>query len=487
MRRNTTLAVGLSTVVLAAGVGWLAGRQVRSPAEVAARTAPPTASLITVPVEKTRLQSEVITRGTVGYGSPQVVSLPASALKTSSAIVTRAPERGASLAEGSVAMAVSGRPVLVLQGAVPAYRDLGPGVFGEDVHQLETALVRLGFDPGAVDGVYDRLTSAAVGSWYAAAGWAPLGPTEEQLQGVRSAQTDLFGAQESHLSALEGLNAARGALAAAEERVWAAQAALAPPPPAGTEQVAVGREVDAALAEADRAAEAVQLAQRRVALTAARAASNPLAELGDRLGVQVAADELLFFADLPVRTDDVKVKVGELVAGPVMTVTNSQLAVTGALTLDDARLVRKGATVAIQDRDLGVRASGTVTDVADTPGTHGAEPQRFYLGVTPTDLPVSLVGASVVLTITVLATGAEVLAVPVSALSVASDGSSRVEVQAQDRATRLVIVRPGLVANGLVEVTPVGSNLTPGELVVVGFAPGGAGTTPTSKGTTGAP
>jgi len=44
-----------------------------------------------------------------------------------------------------VAFTVSGRPALVLQGAVPAYRDITPGAVGDDVRQLQAALGRLGF------------------------------------------------------------------------------------------------------------------------------------------------------------------------------------------------------------------------------------------------------------------------------------------------------------------------------------------------------
>ncbi|MGH9285422.1 MAG: hypothetical protein ACRD0M_07075, partial [Acidimicrobiales bacterium] len=212
---------------------------------------------------------------------------------------------------------------------------------------------------------------------------------------------------------------------------------------------------------------------QRVGLITARAAMSPVGDLTARLGVQVAADELLFFPNLPVRVDDVKVRAGDPLSGPVMTVTNSQLAITGALSFDDAKLVRQGAAVAIQDRELGTRATGAVTEVAGTPGTNGVEPQRFYLGVTPTGTPGALVGATVTLTITVQSTEGDVLAVPVSALSVAADGTSRVEVQAADSTTRFVTVRPGLVAKGLVAVTPLLGNLHPGELVVVGTGPGG--------------
>src|SRR5207244_12654269 len=76
------------------------------------------------------------------------------------------------------------------------------------------------------------------------------------------------------------------------------------------------------------------------------------------------------------------------------------------------------------------RAAGTVSEIADTPGTKGVDPQRYYLGVTFTqNAPAALVGASVVLTITVSSTEGNVLTVPIGALSVAADGTSRVQVR----------------------------------------------------------
>lgn len=76
MRRNTTVGIGLAIVVLgSSGAGVAAGRQIRSPAEIAARTAPPVPSLIPVPVEKRTLSSDVVARGTVRYGAPRPVSL----------------------------------------------------------------------------------------------------------------------------------------------------------------------------------------------------------------------------------------------------------------------------------------------------------------------------------------------------------------------------------------------------------------------------
>src|SRR5688500_1466740 len=91
IRKNRALAAGLAAVLLSSLVSWGAASRIRSPAEIAARTAPPTPSAITVPVEKTVLSSDVVIRGTVRYGTPQQVLLPASAIRRGSPILTTAP------------------------------------------------------------------------------------------------------------------------------------------------------------------------------------------------------------------------------------------------------------------------------------------------------------------------------------------------------------------------------------------------------------
>jgi multidrug efflux pump subunit AcrA (membrane-fusion protein) len=78
--------------------------------------------------------------------------------------------------------------------------------------------------------------------------------------------------------------------------------------------------------------------------------------------------------------------------------------------------------------------------------------------------------------VTVSATDHEVLAVPVAALSVGPDGTSRVEVEreaagdAHQGLTELVEVTVGLAAQGYAEVMPIpGATLEPGDRVVVGI------------------
>jgi hypothetical protein len=107
--------------------------------------------------------------------------------------------------------------------------------------------------------------------------------------------------------------------------------------------------------------------------------------------------------------------------------------------------------------------------------------------VVPEAAPASLVGTSVKLSIAVESTQGKVLAVPIGALSVAADGTSRVQVDRGGR-TRFVTVVPGLAAQGFVEVTPTrGGRLEAGDLVVVGSGPSSAAKAPTEPVGTPAP
>jgi peptidoglycan hydrolase-like protein with peptidoglycan-binding domain len=86
---------------------------------------------------------------------------------------------------------VSGRPVFLLAGRMPAFRDLGPGMSGRDVAQLERSLRRLGLAPGAVDGSYDAATGAAVARLYRRHGFQPVVATEATLASARPAEAGL--------------------------------------------------------------------------------------------------------------------------------------------------------------------------------------------------------------------------------------------------------------------------------------------------------
>ncbi|MDH3302441.1 MAG: peptidoglycan-binding protein [Acidimicrobiia bacterium] len=181
MSRRKIAAGFVFAIIVAALGGWLAGRQITTPAEIAALTAAPEPSPILVPVERRVLTADVVTRGTGRYGTPREVSVAPSPLAPSPAIVTDLPSIGTVVAEGEVLFEVSGRPVIVLEGSTPSFRDLGPAMSGDDVAQLEAALDRLGLEPGPVDGRYDGSTEAAVRRLYDTVGSEPAVVRAAQL------------------------------------------------------------------------------------------------------------------------------------------------------------------------------------------------------------------------------------------------------------------------------------------------------------------
>jgi peptidoglycan hydrolase-like protein with peptidoglycan-binding domain len=191
MSRRTVLLLVLATIIASSLVTWIANEQIRSPAEAAAQTAPPDPTLIQAPVEEKVLVSKVVTRGTAHFRSPRTVSVATSFLKATPRIVTSAPAPGATVREAGVLMSISGRPVFLLRGLQPSYRDLGPGMSGPDVAQLERALQRTGHDPGTVDRYYDAATGRAVASLYRSRGFAPVVASESQLDQLRPPEADL--------------------------------------------------------------------------------------------------------------------------------------------------------------------------------------------------------------------------------------------------------------------------------------------------------
>lgn len=190
MRRGLAVFLSLAFAVAAAGGGWLAGRNIKSPDQAASEAEPPPASLITVAVKLEELIADVIIRADVGYDEPEILGLSGGLGDLESTlVVTSAPERGAVLDEGSVAIEVAGRPVFVLEGPVPVFRSLRPQDRGPDVEQLETALARLGFFSSEPDSLWDKETGDAVRALYEQAGYAPNGPNESEKINLEAART----------------------------------------------------------------------------------------------------------------------------------------------------------------------------------------------------------------------------------------------------------------------------------------------------------
>jgi membrane fusion protein, multidrug efflux system len=182
-RRRIVLLMIVAVVIVAAAAGLALTSQLKSPAQQAEETKPPALTELTAPVQKTVLSTTVL--GQAVIGPPQEFSPSAiggsggggaaSAGENVQPIVTRIfRHAGNSVGQGSVLLEVAGQPFFVLQGAVPAYRNLQPGETGPDVVQLQADLQSLGYSTGGdVSGSFGPGTSAAVNAFYQAIGYTP--------------------------------------------------------------------------------------------------------------------------------------------------------------------------------------------------------------------------------------------------------------------------------------------------------------------------
>jgi hypothetical protein len=106
------------------------------------RSGPPPASTYptsTATVVRRSLVSQTQVTASLGYAGSYTVVNQAQGL------ITKLPAVGHVVRQGRVLYRVSGRPVVLLYGPVPAYRSLSPGMTGPDVAELNAALVTLGY------------------------------------------------------------------------------------------------------------------------------------------------------------------------------------------------------------------------------------------------------------------------------------------------------------------------------------------------------
>lgn len=156
------LAAFVCTAALAGLLGYAGARLVRSPAQVIADADSPGRSRLTAVVRSGALTSTIHARGQVALGTTTTVSVPSASGKV---LTSPAPRTGKRLVDGTVLAELNDRPVLVLRGAYPLYRDLRPGDRGADVGRLQEALRAAGYSVSA-DGVFGDSTSDALRRLY---------------------------------------------------------------------------------------------------------------------------------------------------------------------------------------------------------------------------------------------------------------------------------------------------------------------------------
>ena len=440
IRRQRVFLV-LAGVAVAVSVGGLVGSLfIKSPAEQAVEASPPPPSVLSAPVALKTLETVVTTRGTVEVGSTvDVVAEPSTVGQ--SLIVTAIKKRAGQTAKfGDVLAVVSGRPVFLLQGKIPAYRTLTPGSTGDDVSQLQRAMKGIGFGRANWrSGTFDASTQDAVRKFYAAKGFTPL--TADDLD--------------------PGVDAA---VAAAEDTVTQAQRALE------TAQATTKGLSGTELALAKR--------QASYAKADLRQASEKLAAARSRTGAVWPMSEAAFVSSSRVSVGAVVAAVGTNLAmadsARIMTLNLGAPVVRTTVPQGSQVGLKKGLSVAITDDVNGRDAAGTVSAVGDfrAAGSDGSagDVSGYPVAVAPDEpLPASWLGCDVRLEISVGRTPGEVLAVPVTALTTSADNRTWVTVLADDGRQTPVQVTTGLYASGEVEARPERSDqLTPGMRVVIG-------------------
>lgn len=168
--RPRLLAVVLLAALAIAGITWWVGAGAKSPRQAAAEAGAPSPSAILAPVEFRTLRKVVAVRGRVVAPMATTVTV-AGAGGSGLPVVTAAPlGRGQLVGEGTVVAEIALRPVIVLSGSIPMFRDLELRSQGRDVLQLQQALIRRGFALVA-DGVLNHATAAAVARLYELRGY----------------------------------------------------------------------------------------------------------------------------------------------------------------------------------------------------------------------------------------------------------------------------------------------------------------------------
>ena len=152
--------------------GVVLGEYFRTPEEASLRQTPE-AGPISDPLRREVLEETLTLRATV---APAKRAEPAFALTTQGKIVTAVRvTAGVELKSGQVILELEGRPVIVLTGDFPSWRDFTLSTTGPDAAQLQTALVDVGLYQGddQEHGTVGHRTLNAVLSLYETIGYDP--------------------------------------------------------------------------------------------------------------------------------------------------------------------------------------------------------------------------------------------------------------------------------------------------------------------------
>lgn len=165
---SLAIASVVLALVLGTGGGWAAGSLVTPPPPL-----PSTPAYVLATATQDTVQRRISLDAKATWaGGAEIAGGQAGT-------VTRVRLRGATrLVAGQVVYDVDLKPVVVGEGAVPAFRDLKAGDRGEDVRQLQRLLRAVRGDTVRVDGNFGAALTLAVRSWQKSLGLAATGTVD---------------------------------------------------------------------------------------------------------------------------------------------------------------------------------------------------------------------------------------------------------------------------------------------------------------------
>lgn len=419
-RLFTVTLVATVAIASSAGTVLVLGDRVVSRAEAVANAVPGVAAPATAAVERRPLSDTFAFRASLQAGSSKKVALPQSLAGVVTRVLCstkRAPAFGAAVLE------VQGRPVFVLPGRFPYYRDLRPGDRGPDVEQLQAAMASLGLPVKREYGVFGARTQRALTRFYAVRGWSP--PVENIVSG------DTAGQEPS-------IDGPAGGTAAS-----ASGSASAPAPaPVQASTPALGRSRSAPVTASTPAATAV--VARAAELWSVAGPLPKLRSVDIRVGMTLGSAP----AQLGTYAATARLS-GQMPAGRSNLIEDK----TGVLVEVDGRSV-PGRLAAAEEEADAPRADSLPVGV-ELPAEVRVSGGRSY--------KVIVQGAH---------TDGPVLAVPVTAVNGRADGSSFVARREVTGHVTDVNVRAGIETQGWVQVEAIApATLKEGDFVVVGVQP----------------
>ena len=168
-RRRATIAVA---AVVTVGAAAAAVAAVRLPDAAGSEQTKSELPPATASVRKETLVDRQSEDGTLAYGDTTTLAAKLSGT------VTALPALESTIKRGRAVARIDNKPVVLLYGALPAYRKLGVGVEGSDVLQFERNLWALGYRGFTVDKTYSSATASAVREWQDDLGLSETGTVE---------------------------------------------------------------------------------------------------------------------------------------------------------------------------------------------------------------------------------------------------------------------------------------------------------------------